>query len=296
VTGRRLLRRAAVLGACALAGCGGAEADAPAAVPAGMVLIPGGSFVMGSRDGPADERPAHRVTVRPFLMDAREVTTAEFARFVAATRYLTDAERWGWSGVFDVRGGQWTRVPGATWRHPEGPDAPAAGPDEPVTQVSWTDAQAYARWAGKRLPTEAEWEFAARGGVSGREYAWGDELRPGGKPVANWWQGRFPEHNTAEDGYPGRAPAGRFPPTGYGLYDVAGNVWEWVADWYAADAYAAHAPRDPTGPASGREKVLRGGSWACAENFCSNYRVAGRSRATPDTGLNNTGFRLARDP
>ena len=259
-----------------------------------MALIPAGTFLMGSRDKAPDEAPVHEVALAAFWMDRHEVTVAEFAAFVAATGYRTEAERFGWSGVFDAARGEWTRADGADWRRPEGPGT-SAPPDEPVTQVSWNDATAFARWAGKRLPTEAEWEYAARGGLAGRTYAWGDELRPGGKVMANWWQGVFPFHDTGEDGYRGRAPVGRFPPNGYGLYDVIGNVWEWCADWYEAAYYRRSPGRAPRGPEAGRERVMRGGSWMCSENFCSNYRVASRSHATPDSGLDNVGFRCARD-
>jgi formylglycine-generating enzyme required for sulfatase activity len=259
----------------------------------GMVLIKGGTFEMGTGEGMPYEGPAHEVEVNPFWMDEREVTVAEFARFVAATGYRTEAERFGWSGVFDVKTGEWAKTEGANWRHPEGPHSEAKT-DEPVCHVSWHDAAAYATWAGKRLPTEAEWEYAARGGLAGKTYAWGDELRPGGRPVANWWQGHFPDQDTGEDGFKGRAPVGSFPPNGYGLYDVAGNVWEWCADWYADDYYLASPRENPPGAATGAERVLRGGSWMCSENYCSNYRVAARSHAAPDTGLNNLGFRCAR--
>ena len=267
----------------------------PPAIDAGqMVFIEGGTFQMGTDDGMHFEGPAHQVTVKSFWMDAREVTVAEFAQFVAATGYETEAEAFGWSGVFEIERGEWQKVDGANWRAPEGPGSQAA-PDEPVTQVSWTDAAAYAQWAGKRLPTEAEWEYAARGRLVGKKYAWGDELRPGGQPVANWWQGHFPTRDTGEDGHVGRASVGSFAPNGFGLYDMAGNVWERCADWYADDAYVRVAHDNPTGPARGEERVMRGGSWMCSENFCSNYRVAARSHATPDTGLNNLGFRCVRD-
>jgi formylglycine-generating enzyme required for sulfatase activity len=241
-----------------------------------------------------EESPPHEVAVKSFWIDAREVTVAEFARFVEATGYRTEAERFGWSGVFNVETGEWGRVDGADWRHPEGPESRAAS-DEPVCQVSWNDAAAYAKWAGKRLPTEAEWEYAARGGLAGKRYAWGDELRPGGKPVANWWQGRFPERDTGEDGFKHRAAVGSFPPNGYGLFDVAGNVWEWSADWFDAEYYARSPKANPFGPDAGTERVIRGGSWMCSENYCSNYRVSARSHATPDSGLNNLGFRCAGD-
>lgn len=281
-----------------LAGCGRQlETDVEqtsVAVPAGMVLIKGGAFQMGSNNGMPDERPVHSVEVKSFWMDEHEVTVAEFAQFVEATNYRTEAEQFGWSGVFNVETGEWEKTDGADWRHPDGSRSEAL-PDEPVTQVSWTDAAAYAKWIGKRLPTEAEWERAARGGLIGKEYSWGDELRPEGRPIANWWQGHFPAKNTGEDGFIKRARVKSFPPNDYGLYDMAGNVWEWTADWYAADYYARSAKRDPRGAEGGTERVLRGGSWLCSENFCSNYRVAGRSHATPDSGLNNLGFRCARD-
>lgn len=165
----------------------------------------------------------------------------------------------------------------------------------PVTQVSWNDAQAFAAWAGRRLPTEAEWEYAARGGRDQERFVWGHELRPAGRPVANWWQGTFPDRDTGEDGFTGRAPVGRFAPSGFGLVDVSGNVWEWCADWYDAGYYAASPRLAPAGPVTGRERVLRGGSWLCSENFCTNSRPGARSQAPPDSGLNNTGFRLVRD-
>ena len=282
---------------CRSDGAGAAPSRAGANVRVereGMVLIKGGAFRMGSDEEMPDEAPAHEVRVESFWMDAREVTVAEFARFVEATGYQTDAEQFGWSGVFDRETGDWKRIDGADWRHPEGPSSQAAL-NEPVCQVSWRDASEYARWAGKRLPNEAEWEYAARGGLSGKRYAWGDELRPNGKPVANWWQGEFPARDTGEDGFEGRAPVGSFAANGYGLYDVAGNVWEWCDDWYAGDYYAASPRANPPGPSAGEERVIRGGSWMCAENFCSNYRVAARSHATPDTGLDNLGFRCARD-
>lgn len=248
---------------------------------------------MGTNDGMLYESPVHEVEVKSFFMDEHEVTVAQFAEFVTATNYKTDAEKFGWSGVFDIETGEWSRGEGADWRHPEGPKSEVA-PDEPVCQVSWADAVAYAKWAGKRLPTEAEWEYAARGGLAAKRYAWGDELRPNGKPAANWWQGSFPDKNTGEDGFIKRAPVKSFAPNGYGLYEMTGNVWEWNADWYDDDFYRTSPKNNPTGAKTGTEKVIRGGSWMCAENFCTNYRVAARSHATPDTGLNNLGFRCVR--
>ena len=256
----------------------------------GMIFIKGGNFLMGTEDGTSYEAPVHEVVVDSFWMDRHEVTVAEFSMFVAATGYKTDAEKFGWSGAFDLKTGEWKRTKEANWRHPDGPRSEAAS-NEPVCQVSWNDAAAYAKWAGKRLPTEAEWEYAARGGLAQKKYSWGDDLRPNGKPAANWWQGNFPDHNTGEDGFIGRAPVESFPPNGYGLYDVTGNVWEWCADWYMDDYYVNSGRDNPTGPENGKERVIRGGSWMCAENFCTNYRVAARSQATPDSGLDNLGFR-----
>ncbi|MGB7207171.1 MAG: formylglycine-generating enzyme family protein [Pyrinomonadaceae bacterium] len=268
--------------------------DSQSEAPEGMILIKGGSFQMGTDDGMPFEGPVHSVELNPFFIDEHEVTVAQFDEFVKATGYSTEAERYGWSGVFDFASGEWKRVDGADWRHPEGGNS-AATPNEPVCQISWNDANEYAKWAGKRLPTEAEFEFAARGGLIGKEYAWGDELRPDGKPAANWWQGVFPEKNTNEDGFLSRAPVESFPANGYGLYDMTGNVWEWCSDRFGDDYYQNSPWREPKGPATGDERVIRGGSFLCAENFCSNYRVAGRSRSTPDSGLNNLGFRCARD-
>lgn len=268
--------------------------DKQVKIPSGMILIKGGAFQMGTDDGMPFESPVHTVELNSFLIDEHEVTVAEFGEFVKATNYKTEAEKFGWSGAFDFATGEWKRVGGANWRYPEGGDSPA-NPDEPVTQVSWNDANEYAKWAGKRLPTEAEFEYAARGGMVGKKYAWGDELRPNGKPVANWWQGSFPDKNTVEDGFLSRAPVKSFPPNGYGLYDITGNVWEWCSDWFDESYYQRSPKYDPRGAESGDERVIRGGSFLCAENYCSNYRVAGRSHSTPDSGLNNLGFRCARD-
>lgn len=261
---------------------------------AGMVLIKGGAFQMGSDRGMPYEAPVHEVAVNSFYMDANEVTVADFAKFVKATKYMTEAEKFGSSGVFDTDAKQWAMKPNVSWQHPEGENSTAA-PNEPVCQISWNDAVAYAKWAGKRLPTEAEWEYAARGGLKNKEYAWGDELKPNGVIMANYWQGEFPVANTNEDGFQKRAPVKSFKPNNYGLYDMAGNVWEWTADWYADDYYERSPKQNPAGAETGEERVMRGGSWMCAGNFCTNYRVAGRSHSTPETGLNNVGFRLVRD-
>jgi sulfatase modifying factor 1 len=263
-------------------------------VPDGMVFIKGGSFQMGDDEGMPFESPAHTVKVDSFLIDEHEVTVAEFAKFVEATGYKTEAEKYGWSGVFDFDAGEWRRVDGADWRHPEGKNS-VVKDNEPVCQISWNDATEYAKWAGKRLPSEAEFEYAARGGLAGKKYAWGDELKPNGKFLANWWQGSFPDKNTVEDGFLSRAPVKSFAPNGYGLYDMTGNVWEWTSDWFDENYYSVSPQKNPKGASSGTEKSIRGGSFLCAENFCSNYRVAGRSRSAPDSGLNNLGFRCARD-
>jgi sulfatase modifying factor 1 len=296
-----------------------------------MVWIPGGRFRMGSDEHYPEEAPAHQVSVNGFWIDRFTVTNRDFTTFVRRTGYVTVAERppdptlypgarpellMPASTVFvpprhrvDLRDPYqwWTYVPGAQWRRPQGPGSSIKRlPDHPVVQVAWQDVCAYAEWAGKQLPTEAEWEFAARGGLDGAEYAWGDELHPDGRYLANTWQGEFPIHNTRADGYAGTAPVGRYPANGYGLYDMIGNVWEWTADWYGEHRAAAHAccaidnPRgaevagshDPSvrGALIPR-KVMKGGSHLCSPNYCRRYRPAARMPQAIDTSTSHLGFR-----
>lgn len=278
-----------------------------------MVLLPGGAFFMGANDREgfaADgEGPVRKVTLRPFWIDATAVTNARFAAFANATDYITEAERFGNSFVFggllpddfpETRGVAaapwWREVPGACWRAPEGPRSDIeTRMDHPVVHVSWNDATAYCAWAGVRLPAEAEWEYAARGGLDRRRYPWGDELTPGSAHMCNIWQGAFPSHNTLDDGFLGTAPADAFPANGYGLSNMAGNVWEWCADWFSP-SFHADGPRDnPTGPPLGDAKVIRGGSYLCHASYCNRYRVAARSSNTPDSTTGHMGFRCARD-
>lgn len=263
-------------------------------VPGGMVFVPGGRTRIGSDDGNGDEAPVFRASVRPFFMDKHPVTVAEFRGFVEATGYITDAERFGEGGVFDAESRSWKLVEGATWRHPFGPRGRGAPDDHPVTQVSWTDAVAYADWAGKRLPTEVEWEHAARGGRDRRSrYAWGDHLKDHqGRHHANTWNGPFPLHDSGGDGYKtSTSPVGAFGETELGLTDMGGNVWEWTADWYRPYA-ERHLPFAPT-PESARAQ--RGGSYLCSPNYCHGYRVSARSHSTPETSLAHVGFRTVRD-
>jgi formylglycine-generating enzyme len=264
---------------------------------AGLIALPGGTFRMGTEDADGlqddHEGPVRDVTVAPFAIDAHCVSNARFAEFVDATGYRTEAEGFGWTYVFarfvpgPLRRDSprpdaapwWCAVSGAHWRAPEGPGSDLAGrADHPVVHVSWADATAYCRWAGRRLPTEAEWEYAARGGLDQARYPWGDELTPGGEHRCNIWQGTFPVRDTAEDGYAGTAPVDAFPPNGFGLHNVAGNVWEWCADWFDDSR---------TG------RVMRGGSYLCHDSYCNRYRVAARTSNTPDSASGNLGFRTA---
>lgn len=249
-------------------------------------FLPAAELEMGSEDGPIDESPVHVVEIGAFSLLRREVTVADFANFVAATGHVTDAERQGWSGVFELRSRAWMRVEGASWNHPDGP-ASSPNEREPVTQVSWYDAVAYCRWRGGRLPTEAEMELAERGDDGA--------VQSGGRWRVNVWQGSFPIHDSGEDGYRGRAPVASFPPDGRGLWDVRGNVWEWCADWYDRNFYVDSPRHQPQGPPRGTERVIRGGSWMCDRETCRGYRPSARSHASPDTALNNLGFRCAKD-
>ncbi len=285
-------------------------------VGAGMALLPDGTFLMGSEDADARQKdgegPPREVTVSAFEIDRTAVTNAQFEAFVAATGHRTEAESFGWAYVFkgllpkprqrrlaatqDVPAAPWwLAVQGACWRKPEGPGSSLKGRrHHPVVQVSWNDAVAFCDWAGKRLPTEAEWEYAARGGLVGKRFPWGDELMQGGQHRCNIWQGRFPDTNTEDDGYFGTAPATSYRANGFGLYNMVGNVWEWCADWFSRDWHLTHTSVDPAGPASGAGRVLRGGSYLCHDSYCNRYRVAARYSNTPDTATGNAGFRCAK--
>lgn len=311
----------------------------PNSAPSGMVWIPGGEFSMGAQDFPnmndfgmkaiQDAQPIHRVYVDGFFMDATDVTNNEYAKFVHATGYVTVAERKPrpedlpgvpaenlvpGSVVFSAPSHPvplddytqwWEYVPGANWKHPLGPKSNIVGKgNDPVVHVAYEDALAYARWAGKRLPTEAEWEFAARGGLTGKPFVWGDEFLPNGHWMANTHQGHFPNQDTGADGYAGISPVARFPRNGYGLYDMSGNVWQWTSDWYRPDYYAELASmrrtaRNPQGPDKSYDpaepgvpkRVQRGGSFLCTDQFCSRYVLGTRGKGDIETGTNHVGFR-----
>ena len=317
--------------------------DPPGPAPEGMAWIPGGEFSMGANDPPdgdevgmkatTDARPIHRVYVDGFFMDKTDVTNREFAEFVKATDYVTIAERKPRAEDFPgappenlVAGSVvfvapdhpvpltnhlqwWSYVPDANWRHPLGPGSDIKGKENyPVVQIAYPDAEAYAKWAGKRLPTEAEWEFAARGGLSGQPFVWGKSFRPNGKWMANTHQGHFPNQDTGDDGYVGIAPVAQYPANGYGLYDMAGNVWQWTSDWYRPDYYqqlaaTGEVARNPQGPDSPLDpaepnqlkKVHRGGSFLCTDQYCSRYIVGTRGKGEVSTGTNHLGFRCVKD-
>jgi sulfatase modifying factor 1 len=308
------------------------KTPAPSAAPEHMVWIPGGTFWMGCDDcDMPDTQPVHLVTVEGFWMDKTPMTNAEFARFVKATGYLTIAERKpdaknypgvdpsklvAGSAVFSPPAKDvplnditqwWEYVPGASWKHPEGPGTTIEGRENhPAVHIAWEDAAAYAKWAEKRLPTEAEFEFAARGGLDRNRYAWGDDLKPSGVWAANIFQGVFPSHNLVEDGYARTSPVTAFPVNGFGLYDVGGNVWQWCADWYRPDYFATLAAnavtRNPQGPSDSydpnepgaRKRVQKGGSFLCSDRYCSRYLVGSRGRGAIDSGGSNTGFRCVK--
>jgi formylglycine-generating enzyme required for sulfatase activity len=279
-----------------------------------MVELEGGRFLMGSEDGeghPGDgDGPVREVALQPFRIDPAVVTNADFAAFVKRTRHVTEAERIGWSFVFcqfldpefALRAERvpeapwWVAVPGATWRSPEGPGSSIGDRQHhPVVHVSWNDAMEYCAWRSNRLPTEAEWEYAARGGLEQRRYPWGDELTPKGIHRCNIWQGRFPERNTAEDGYVGTAPVRAFQPNRFGLHNTSGNVWEWCADWFSPSFHCTGPRVDPAGPPEGSGRVIRGGSYLCHRSYCNRYRVAARTSNTPDSSTGHMGFRCAAD-
>ncbi|SDK71256.1 Formylglycine-generating enzyme, required for sulfatase activity, contains SUMF1/FGE domain [Actinopolyspora mzabensis] len=279
----------------------------------GLVRLDGGEFRMGSeRDEayPQDgEGPVRMVRLDPFWISPTAVSVADFAAFVDATAYRTDAERWGWSFVFGgllpddfppTRGVAaapwWRQVEGAYWWRPEGPGSDAGErPDHPVTHVSFRDALAYCDWAGLRLPTEAEWEYAARGGLDGKPFPWGEQLEPSGRHRMNVWQGEFPGRNECSDGWYGTCPVDAFEPNGYGLHNTTGNVWEWCADRFDPDFPARDTRLNPKGPERGERRSARGGSYLCHESYCRRYRVSARQGVTPDSSIGNIGFRCVRD-
>jgi sulfatase modifying factor 1 len=295
-------------------GAAGAVAPAATARAGGHAIeqcvIPAGSFRMGDSYGDGNgldgEVPVHQVRLEAFEMDATSVTNADFACFVDATGYATEAETFGYSAVFhlalqarpaDVLGPAagapwWLGVKGADWRHPGGPLSGVDGKeDHPVVHVSWNDALAYCGWAGRRLPTEAEWEYASRGGLDGARYPWGDDLLDGEGWRVNIWQGVFPSRNTSDDGYLTTAPVRSFRANGYGLWQTVGNVWEWCADWFDPGYYGRSPEVDPRGPEAGAARVLRGGSYLCHDSYCNRYRNSARSSNTPDSSMGNAGFR-----
>lgn len=281
----------------------------------GMIRLSGGTFLMGTDTAegfPEDgEGPVREVQVDPFWIDETTVTNAEFAKFIRATGYKTDAEQYGWSFVFhnflpkylkkkDLPSPDdtpwWKGIGGAYWKQPEGPKSSISNRmDHPVVHVSWNDAKAFCKWSGKRLPTEAEWEFAARGGLEQKKFPWGDELMPEGNHRCNIWQGDFPDHNTRDDGYAGTAPVDSFKPNNYGLYNISGNVWEWTQDWFSTSYPLLRISDNPQGPGKGEAKVIRGGSYLCHKSYCNRYRVAARSGNTPDSSTGNMGFRCVKD-
>ncbi|MCB1094486.1 MAG: formylglycine-generating enzyme family protein [Verrucomicrobiae bacterium] len=313
---------------------GNGQPQPAAEAPAGMKWIPGGKFTMGSSSSFAkpDERPEHVVEVKGFWMDETEVTNAQFRAFVDATGYVTRAEKTPTLDEFpedlrqyidpaDLKAGAnhfkpcdtvdlqqhlqwWEYKHGASWKTPDGPGSSIEGKDDyPVVCITWDDAVAYTKWAGKRLPTEAEWEFAARGGMNGQIFVWGNEMHPEGKWMSNIYQGDFPKNDTGEDGYIGASPVKAFPANGFGLYDMSGNVWEFVNDWYKADYYQWSPAKDPQGPRSSDDrqggsepnKVIRGGSFLCNDCYCSGYRPSARQTTTLDSSSNHTGFRCVKD-
>lgn len=277
-----------------------------------MISLPGGTFLMGTEypEGfPADgEGPVRAVTVDAFRIDMYPVTNDVFRRFIAATGYKTEAERYGWSFVFwshipkerfdhlvedTVAGAHWwCKVPGAKWDAPEGPGSDVSDRgNHPVVHVSWTDAQAYCAWSGQRLPSEAEWEYAARGGLEQKLYPWGDKLRPDGEHRCNIWQGLFPNYDTGEDGYTGTSPVDAYPPNRFGLYSITGNTWEWCSDWFDTTFHRTATQLNPRGPSEGTNRVMKGGSFLCHKSYCNRYRVGARSSNTPDSSTSNLGFR-----
>lgn len=269
-----------------------AAISSPVADEDGMVLLSGGRFTMGNDQAADDARPARQVTLAQFRIQYREVTNAQFAVFVEATRYITTAEQVGWAMVFDRITKSRRRVTGADWQHPDGPESTITGCDQlPVVQVSWHDAVAYADWADLRLPTEAEWEYAARGGLYEADYPWGRDELVAGRYRANYWQGRFPQGDRGDDGYGYLAPVGSYGPNRFGLHEMSGNVAEWCADYYSTDAYYLGQAENPTGPKQGQQRVVRGGSWLSPEHTDRRHTVWARDKQFPSTSNNHTGFR-----